>query len=307
MRFTLRQLQVFAAIGRIGNVSQAADHLALSQSAASTALAELERQSGRSLFDRVGKRLKLNEIGRALLPKALEMLDRGAEIEALLSGRGGPGGLRFGATLTIGNYLGPILIEQYWQRHPGAAIRLEVGNTQRIAARVAAFDLDLGLIEGEIADPDLILSDWIEDELAVFCGPDHPLTASGTASIDRLLDERWVVREPGSGTRQALDRAMSPYGSRWHFGLELEHTEAIKRMVETGRCVSCISRIALQDAFKIGRLVEIRVPELALKRRYYFVLHRQKYRTPAIEAFMAVCRDIALPEPRLPAGLAQAR
>src|ERR1700722_3670890 len=111
MRFTLRQLQVFATIGRMGSVTQAADSLAMSQSAASTALAELERQFGHPLFDRIGKKLRLNEIGRAAMPRALEMLDRAAEMERLLAGSAGPGALRVGASLTIGNYLAPGIVE----------------------------------------------------------------------------------------------------------------------------------------------------------------------------------------------------
>ena len=98
MRFTLRHLEVFAAIATLENVSAAADTLGMSQSAASTALAELERRSGRPLFERAGKRLRLNETGRKLLPYALEMIDRAGEIERLLEGRSGPGPLRLGAT-----------------------------------------------------------------------------------------------------------------------------------------------------------------------------------------------------------------
>ena len=221
------------------------------------------------------------------------MLDRAGEIEALLLGTSGPGPLRLGATLTIGNYLGPLLIEQYWRRFPGAEVKLQVNNTRTIAARIAEFDLDMALIEGECSDPDLVSIDWLDDELAVFCGPTHPLAKHGRADIDRLLDEFWVVREIGSGTRQTLDRAMSKYWTRWRIGLELEHTEAIKRTIETGRGIGCISRLALKEAFRRGSLVEINVPELALDRRFYFLLNRQKYRTPAIDAFLGICREYA--------------
>lgn len=293
MHFTLRQLQVFASVGTIGNVTQAADRLAMSQSAASTALAELERQFGHPLFDRIGKRLRLNEIGRTAMPKALEMLDRAAEMENILSGTAGPGILHLGASLTIGNYLGPSLIERYLRLYPGAEVRLEVGNTSRIAARVAELDIDLALIEGETSHPDLTTTDWVDDQLAVFCGPEHPLAAKGRASVERLLEESWVVRESGSGTRQTLDRAMTPYWPRWKISLELEHTEAIKSMVKAGRSIGCVSRLALKDAFRSGSLFEIAVPELALDRRFYFVLNRQKYRTPGIDAFLDICRTMA--------------
>ena len=293
MRFTLRQLQVFVAIGRAGNVTHAADRIAMSQSAASTALGEIERQFGRPLFDRVGKRLHLNEIGQAVMPKAMEMLDRAAELESLLAGDGGIGALHIGASLTIGNYLCPRLIQSYLQAHPGAQVTMDIGNTAHMAAAVAAFDLDLALIEGEINHPDLTVTNWLGDELVLFCGAGHPLAGAGPASIDSLLDENWIVREPGSGTRQTLDRAMTPYWARWKIALELEHTEAIKGMVAAGPYIGCVSRMALSESFATGGLVEIAAPTLDLHRHFYLVTNRQKYRTPGIGAFLALAQKFA--------------
>lgn len=286
MRFSLRQMEVFAATARLGNISAAAGELAMSQSAASTALAELERRSGHQLFDRAGKRLRLNELGRTLLPRALELLDRAAEIDALLAGQGGPGSLRLGATVTIGNYVIPAVIEQYRQLYPSAAISLEVANTDAIAARVANFDLDLGLIEGEYSDADLATTPWVEDELVIFCNPRHPLAGRALWTVDDVLDQQWAVREKGSGTRQTLDRAMHAHWNRWQIGIELQHVETIISIVEAGTMIGCVSRLALADALSSGRLVELRVPELDLKRWLYSVVHRQKYATAAMRAFL---------------------
>ncbi len=293
MRLTLRQLEVFVAIARDGNVTHAADRIAMSQSAASTALGELEKQFGQPLFDRVGKRLKLNETGQAAMPRALEILDRATELEELLAGGGGPGALRLGASLTIGNYLCPALIDRYLALYPGSAVKLEIGNTEHIAAAVANFDLDLALIEGEINHPDLTVTDWLGDELVVFRAPRHPLAGKTDVAIDDLLQESWIVREPGSGTRQTLDRAMTPYWPRWKIGLELEHTEAIKGMVAAGRFIGCVSRRALTESFAGGRLVEIATPELDLRRRFYIVTNRRKHRTAAIGAFLEICAAFA--------------
>jgi DNA-binding transcriptional LysR family regulator len=293
MRLTLRQLEVFVAIARDGNVTHAADRIAMSQSAASTALGELEKQFGRPLFDRVGKRLKLNETGQAALPKALEILDRASELEAMLAGGGAPGLLHLGASLTIGNYLCPALIDSYLGQYPGSEVKLQIGNTERIAEAVANFELDLALIEGEITHPDLTVTDWLGDQLTVFCAPCHPVAGEASVSVERLLEESWIVREPGSGTRQTLDRAMTPWWPRWKIGLELAHTEAIKGMVAAGRFIGCVSRRALVDAFATGRLVELTTPDLDLRRRFYIVANRRKHRTPGIGAFLSVCEAFA--------------
>jgi len=286
MRLTLRQIQVFAAIAKAGNVTHAANALAMSQSAASSALAELERQMGHPLFDRIGMRLKLNETGRAAMPSALEMLERANALETLLSGKAGPGPLRLGASLTIGNYVAPALIEPYVQLHPEAKVKLEIGNTSRIAERVASLDLDLALVEGEVSGADLISTAWSGDRLAIFCSPSHPLARTRKATIDKLLNESWVVREPGSGTRQTLDRAMTPYWPRWKIAVELEHTEAIKSTVAASRTIGCVSDLALGDSLKAGSLVEIEAPELVLARAFYIIQNREKYRTQAMEVFV---------------------
>ena len=137
------------------------------------------------------------------------------------------------------------------------------------------------------------VTDWLGDELVVFCGPAHPLAEAGEAGIDRLLEEPWIVREPGSGTRQTLDRAMTPWWPRWKIGLELEHTEAIKGMVAGGRFIGCVSRLALAESFATGSLVAIGTPDLDLNRRFYLAANRRKYRTPGIDAFISLARNFA--------------
>ncbi len=279
MRYTLRQLEVFVAIAQHQSVSRAAETLSLSQSATSAALAELERQFDCQLLDRIGKRLKLNALGFQLLPKAVALLDRGEEIEELLKGQRGIGSLEVGATLTIGNYLATLLISDFMQRYPESRVRLQVRNTASIVERIALHELDLGLIEGDCQHDDIVIQPWIDDDLTVFCSPRHPLAAEGSADIERLLRESWIMREVGSGTRRTLEHAMRHRRGRFDILLELEHTEGIKRAVESGLGIGCVSRLALRDAFRRGSLVPIATPELDLTRSFAFIWHRHKYLT----------------------------
>jgi len=292
MHFTLKQLQVFVSIARQESVSLAADSLALSQSATSSALAELERQSNCQLFDRAGKRLHLNALGRQLLPQAVALLDQARAIEALLQGQIGFGSLDVGATLTVGNYLATLLLGDFMQRHPECRVKLHVHNTAHIVQRIAHHELDLGLIEGHCQHPEIHRQLWVEDELTVFCAPQHPLAAIGQASLERLTQEAWILREQGSGTRLAFDQAMAQYPGRLNIRLELEHTEAIKRAVESGLGIGCISRLALRDAFRRGSLVPIATPALNLRRHFSFIWHRQKYQTAAMREFVAQCQAV---------------
>lgn len=291
MKFSLRQLEVLVAIGRESSVSRAAEALSMTQSATSMALAELERQFNTRLFDRQGKRLQLNTEGRELLPRAMELLDRAQELEALLEGKAGTGSLRIGATLTIGNYLATLLIGDYMQQNPGSRVELAVQNTSAIIDQVAHFKLDLGLIEGDSHHPDLQITPWVDDELVIFAAPDHPLANKKNLNLQDLASENWILRERGSGTRQVFEAAMRHQLTNMKVLLELEHTEAIKRAVESGLGIGCISRLALKDAFRRGSLVPLEIAGLDLKRRFNFVLHKQKFLTAGISAFLTLCRE----------------
>lgn len=289
MRYTLRQLEVFLATARGENISRAAESLAMSQSAASGALRELEHQFGVSLFDRAGKRLKLNELGRVLLPKAQSLLEQAGELERLLAGNTEMGELKVGATLTIGNYLAVGIMARYMNEVPGVRVALEVGNTAHIAAQVLHFRLDIGLIEGELQHPDLEAMPWRDDELVVFCCPDHPLAKAGELGEAELLAATWILREQGSGTRQTFDRAMHGLLPRLNILLELQHTEAIKRAVEAGLGIGCLSRVTLVEAFRRGSLVPLATPGRDFSRRFYAVLHKQKFRSRGIERWLELC------------------
>ncbi len=292
MYFTLKQLQVFLAVANHQNVSRAADELAMSQSAASTALKELELRFNVSLFDRIGKRLQLNEQGLALRPKAAALISRAEELESSLIQQSDIGELKVGATLTIGNYLAINIMANFMHEHPQAKIELNVENTSAIAAKVRNFELDIGLIEGELQEPELQVSYWRDDELAIFCAPEHPFAKQQILTDDDLLAARWIVRESGSGTRQAFDRGMSGILSNIDLRLELQHTEGIKRAVEAGLGIGCLSKLTLVEAFQRKSLVQLHAPHRNWTRMFYFILHRQKFLTTGIKSWMEHCRRI---------------
>ena len=293
MRYTLRQLEVFLATAHHENISRAASDLAMSQSAASGSLRELEQQFDVQLFDRLGKRLRLSELGRQLRPAAEELLARARALEQSLSGDEVSGRLQVGATLTIGNYLAVPMIAAFRARHSAADVALSVANTATIADRVARYELDIGLVEGELSHPDLSCEPWQADELTVFAAPGHPLARKRLLNDDDLLTLDWIVREPGSGTRQTFDRAMYGILSALRVVLELQHPEAIKRAVEAGLGVGCLSRISLQEAFVRGSLVPLNVPARDFKRQLHIVLHRQKFHTAALREWLLVCQEQA--------------
>lgn len=292
MHYTLRQLEVFLAVARTQNISRAAEALSMSQSAVSGSLSDLEGHFNVQLFDRIGKRIQLNEFGRALRPRAQALLEQAQDLESALRNHTDIGRVQIGATLTIGNYLAVELMARFMREHPESQITLEVANTQEIVQKIANFELDIALVEGELSHPDLEITPWHEDELIVFCAPQHPLASQQTLTDADLLEATWIVRETGSGTRQTFERAMHGLLPELNIMLELQHTEAIKRAVEAGLGIGCISRVALRDAFRRGSLVPLAVPHRDLRRHFYFIIHRQKYRSAGIQRWLELCQSL---------------
>lgn len=293
MKYSFRQLEVFLAAAHFQNITRAAESLAMSQSAASSALKELESQFSIQLFDRVGKRLQLNELGRLYRPKAESLLAQATELEQAFSKHSEVGALKVGATLTIGNYLAVGVMAKYMNTPTRPKVSLEVANTSTIARRVREFELDIGLIEGELQSPELEVIPWRSDELTVFCSPSHQLAQQPILSDQDLRDAVWIMREPGSGTRQSFERGMHGLLPDLNILLELEHTEAIKRAVEANLGIGCLSKVVLADAFKRGSLVPLTLPDYRnFNRHFYFILHKQKYRSAGIARWMSLCQAL---------------
>lgn len=218
MHITLRQLEVFAEVLKSGSTTQASVMLALSQSAVSAALTDLEGQLGVQLFDRVGKRLVVNEHGRLLYPRALALLEQAVEIEQLF--REDNGAIRIYASSTIGNYILPAVIARYRHDYPQLPIELSVGNSQDVMQAVLDFRVDIGFIEGPCHSTEIISEPWLEDELVVFAAPTSPL-ARGPVTLEQLAAAPWILRERGSGTREIVDYLLLSHLPKFEMAMEL--------------------------------------------------------------------------------------
>lgn len=291
LRLTLRQMEVFVATVRGGSTRAAADRIARSQSATSTALAELETALGTDLFDRVGRRLALNENGRALLPMAQALLDQSVELQALFHDEHAAP-LRVAASFTIGEHLLPGMIADWARLHPKSQVRLRIGNTSEVIEAVAGFDVDVGFIEGPQTHPDLVVRPWLGDELVIVAAPDHPL-AGRPVSHRQLAEATWVLREHGSGTRQVTDAWLINHLDQVRVGFELGSTEAIKGVVAAGGGLGCVSRHAVAQSLADGRLAQLRTRLPRAVRRLAIVQHTQKRLGRLTREFLAHCQAAA--------------
>lgn len=287
LRLSLRQLEVFVAIARAGSTRGAAERVARSQSAASAALAELEGSLETQLFDRVGRRLVLNENGRALLPEAIALLDQAAALQGLFATEHNAP-LHVAASLTIGEYLLPEIIARWRVEHADSPVQLTVGNTSKVIQAVVDMEVDVGFIEGPQTHPDLKVQRWLEDELIIVSAPDHPLAAR-TATNRQLTEATWILREPASGTRQAADAWLLAHLGTLQVQYELGSTEAIKRLAAAGAGLACVSRHAVAVELGQGTLVELRSKLPRSRRRLTIAVRRERRLGRATEDFLRHC------------------
>lgn len=289
MRITLKQLEVFVAIAKSGNVSHAAKKMYLSQSACSMALATLEEQLEGSIFDRHGKQLFLNERGRALLPKANAIISQIKELKDMMTENTKDnlsGQLVIGASKTIGNYLLPQLIYEFTCAHQNIQIKLEISNTEDILSKLLAFNVDVALIEANCYSDKVNTYPWKKDELVIVASPKYPLSKKRKLNFSDIVNARWLLRGTPSQTRGKLEDAI---GERIRPFLELGDTEAIKQATQAGLGISCLSRIVVGEALKDNKLIELKTPFLNLSREFHILIHKEKHQSTIISEFLKKC------------------
>ncbi|WP_439886395.1 LysR family transcriptional regulator [Pseudomonas sp. MBLB4123] len=283
MNVNIRQLKIFEATARLGRLTLAAADQSISQSAASQALKELQGTLGYPLFNRVGRELVITQAGRQVLPQICQILQlveglRSPDPSALT------GTLRVTASVTIACYLLPRLLAEFGRRHPAVEPALTIANTSEVLAQLERGQAHVGLIEGPALHQQLQIRPWREDHLEVFCPPEHPLARSGRMDISQIAEQRWVLREPGSGTRAIFDAAVQQLGARLKLALELNRQEAIKQSVKAGLGVGCLSRLAIAEEVAAGELVILQTP-MNLRRRLSLVTQPRELSSALGQAF----------------------
>ena len=289
MNISLKQLRLFVAVVQAGNLAEAAERLFISKAAASMSLQELEKQLDCRLFDRVRNRLQLNTQGAQLLPLADELLQRLDTIEHLFQRSDRASGvLRIGASHTIGNYLLPRLLADFLQCHPDVDFKVDISNTRTLVGQLADFRLDMALLEGSSSDSNLCLQEWMPDSMQVVAAPNHPLAQAGRLGMADLEQQRWLLREPGSGSREQFQRLIGSHLQSWQPGLELNTTESILNAVAAGLGLCLLSGLATTAAVKDGRVVVLDL-QPGILRPLRLAWHKEKYLHPVLAEFIDFC------------------
>ncbi len=285
MKLTLRQMEIFLNVVKTGHLTNVAKSMSLSQSAVSMSIKELESILGRPVFDRINKKLVLNEVGRAFYKEVDPIYRKLADIEYEFKNSENKGMIRVGASTTIVDYLMPSIICAYMSAYPDVKITLKEGNTKDIANMIREGTVDIGFVEGFVSGADIIKEKIGVDELLIVT-QSETLSMSKQVNIADLAEMRWVLREEGSGTREVFLDYIKEKVDDLNIFLELGHTESIKSILKNRECLTCISKISVDKELNDKTLFQVKVKNFECKRDFLMINHKDKYRSSLFEKFV---------------------
>lgn len=287
MNYSLRQLQIFAAVAQHLSYTRAAEELHLTQPAVFAQVKQLEEGVGMPLLERIGKQLHLTNAGREVLASCRETLDALERMEMRLADMQGlkRGRLRV-AIVTTAKYLVPRLLGEFCARYPGIEAALTVTNREKLLARLAANEDDLVVLGTPPENLDVIAMPVADNPLVVLARHDHPLARLKGITLTRLAAEPFILREPGSGTRLAVERHFAQHGLKPRVRMELGSNEAIKQSIAGGLGISVLSSHTVALEGDHGILHTLDVEGFPLMRQWYVAYLAGKHLSAVAETFL---------------------
>lgn len=298
---TFTNVRVFESVARLESFSRAAEELRVSQPYVSAQTAALETKLGIDLFRRVGRRAYLTEAGRLLHTHAVRILAGIVEAErALIEVRGDvTGPLSIAATATPVSYLIPRCLERFLIAHPHVSVSLKIFGSPEVERAVIEGRCDLGALVSQPVSSGFIVDDLGRDELVVVVGRKHPFVGRGEITVDELVGQPFISREPSSGTRRYIEGRLQEIGRTLHYGPELNSNEAIKALVASNIGISILSEHNVRLELETGDLVGVRIQGLPLVRRLSLISCAKSKLTPAARAMRAALVAEAMAVPKL--------
>lgn len=292
------KLLIFITIAEEKNFSRAAEVLNMTQPAISQHIQALEEYYRAVLFEKSGKRVELTPAGAALYTHAREILDLHkaskqavADIVELVTGK-----LTIGASLTIGEYILPRMMAAFSQRHPKVNFSVIIGNTEFIHERALEGSIDIGLVEGHIEDNQLLVKEFLKDEMVLIVSKQHFLAKKKYVIREDLETVTFVMREEGSGTRLVLEEVLQEISLKPEKIITLGSTQAIKEAVEAGLGISFLSKWALRKELQLGTLKAVRVKDLNITRGFYLIKHKERPESKACSEFRRYILEVEIKE-----------
>ena len=290
------KLKVFCTVAETKSFSKTSEIIHLTQPAVSLQIQALEEMYETKLFDRSSSKVTLTPAGEVLYKYAKDILALYVSAEKVIGEMTGlvKGSIAIGAGSTIGNYLLPSVISDFRKAHPKIKVHLFVANMQRVIELLNAGNISLGLVEGDVKRQKMVVEKLISDELLVIVPIHHPWSKRKDVSVAELIDEPFILREAGSGTRQTIEKFFARHGitpQNMKVSMVLGSTQAIKEAVENGLGVSIISRWSARKELRFGTLHTLNFKEEKMVRNFSLLTHRNSVSSHAVEEFLSYLKS----------------
>ncbi len=287
-----KHLQLFITVAEKKSFSKAAEAHYMTQPAVSQYIRALEDQIGMRLLERTNKYVHLNKAGEIVYHYGKEILGLYTTMQNLVDDltNKANGPLAIGASYTFGEYVLPRMIAELKRNYPDIEPTVTIGNTVRIADLVAGHQLDAGIVEGHFNRKDVHIEPFAEDEMFIVASPTSKLCSKEGLTHRDLENETWIVREKGSGTREATEKLFQIYGINPCRFMHFSSTQPIKESVAAGLGISLLSKWAIQKEVRYGDLKIIGIDGLPLLREFS-IITKSPFRTRALEVFLNLVRD----------------
>jgi DNA-binding transcriptional LysR family regulator len=281
-----RHLETFSRVAELKSFSKAANDLFLTQPTVSGHILSLEQSLSLRLFDRTGKGIRLTKAGEVFLKYASKILSFRKDLLNALSefSQGIRGELSLGASTIPGEYLLPKLMGHFKKDHPHFIISLKIADTKEIVQYVLQDNIELGIIGAKLNHSSLLYEKFEEDEIIVVAPSDHPLIRKRRVTLEELFNEPWIIREEGSGTQIAVEKALRKKGKslkQFNVAMEMGSTSSVKEGVKAKLGLAFISRRAAEEELNQGLFSRIDVEGIEpISRQIYIVSHRGRTLSP---------------------------
>ncbi len=289
---TLRQLEVFESIARLGSFTRAAEELFLTQPTVSMQIKKLTDEVGLPLFDQIGKKIYLTEAGRKLYQTCHSVFEHFEHFEMAVADMKGlkAGKLKL-AVVTTAKYFAPRLLGMFCKQYPGIDVSLKVTNREHALERLINNQDDLYILGQPPKEIDTVSEAFLDNPLVVLAPVDHPLVNKKKISLKRIAEEPFLLREQGSGTRIATERIFSKHELKLNIRMELGSNEAIKQAVISGLGLSILSRHTLALDTPFGQLAVLDVVGFPIERHWHYAYLSDKKLSVVAEAFLGYLKQ----------------
>lgn len=287
---TIRHLRIFIEVARTGKMSLAAQRLFISQPTVSQAIRELEDHYGQKLFERLSKKLYITSFGKELFSYATQVVEQFDNLEKTMNDSMHIENLRIGASVTVGTCLLSKIIKEFHSVCPRVNTYAYVNNTTMVEKKLLKSDLDIAIVEGEIHSQDLITTPVIDDYLVLLCNNNHPLLKKEKITLYDLENQRFAMREDGSGTREFFEQILHKYKIHIQLVYEASSTDTIRRSILDDDCLSLLSIHTFEEDIICGKIHIIKTDFNTLKRSFKLVHHKDKIMTPSIITLKEILR-----------------